>query len=82
MFSDWLMIKGFIPVRVETGLTVIKVLIQVPYSYFEIIQSEQFIYWIQCFDWLFFGVQVQKSYSKVLRQQDMGMHIVSDICTS
>jgi hypothetical protein len=44
--------------------------------------SEQFIYWIQCFYWLYFGVQVQQSYSKVLRQQDLDMHIVFDICTT
>jgi hypothetical protein len=77
MRSDWLMVKGFI--TVETGL---KVLIHVSYSYFTNIQSEQFIYWIQCFYWLYFGVQVQQSYSKVLRQQDLDMHIVFDICTT
>jgi hypothetical protein len=77
MRSDWLMVKGFI--TVETGL---KVLIHVSYSYFTNVQSEQFIYWIQCFYWLYFGVQVQQSYSKVLRQQDLDMHIVFDICTT
>jgi hypothetical protein len=77
MRSDWLMVKGFI--TVEIGL---KVLIHVSYSYFTNVQSEQFIYWIQCFYWLYFGVQVQQSYSKVLRQQDLDMHIVFDICTT
>ena len=77
MRSDWLMVKGFITVK--TGL---KVLIHVSYSYFTNVQSEQFIYWIQCFYWLYFGVQVQQLYSKVLRQQDLEMHIVFDICTT